>query len=283
MKKKLLLIFCALFFFWFLSGYLAALYLTAPNHVHFTISDSTKIKTSEVSLKTEDKVFISASLLNGTSEKAVIILPGIKSNRLSSISRAELYLKKNYTVLIPDLRGTGKSSGNKITFGWDERKDLIACYHYLKNKGYKKIGAHGCSLGAATIAYSLQELNNYDFIVMESCYDNLENAFYNRVSKYPLPEFAFYPIHFFINKILSSDIHDLKPEEFIKLPQSPVLIMAGDSEFQLKLSETERLYRNCVSPRKSLHIFKGGKHEDFKIRFEEEYDEVLTNFINKLE
>lgn len=282
MKKKYLLILGSMFFCWFLAGLVAALYLTAPNHVQFTIPDPENRSMSELSLKTADDIFISASMIHGSQEKAVIILPGIKGNRLSSLSRAELYSQKNYTVLMPDLRGTGKSGGNTITFGWDERKDLIACFHYLKNKGYKIIGVHGCSLGAATITYSLQDLTDYDFIILESCYDNLENAFYNRVSKYPLPEFAFYPIHFFINRILSSDIQELKPEEFIKRTKSPILIMAGDSESQLKLSETKKLYRNCTSSQKSLFIFKGGKHEDFKSRFKNEYDVVFTDFINKL-
>jgi esterase/lipase len=274
MKLKKLIVY-SLFacLIWALAGICSALYLTSPNHQDSTIKGLT-----EITITTQDNLKISASYIKKSNDKVVILLAGIKGNRISNVSRIQNYLNKGYSILLPDLRATGKSEGNTISFGWNERKDLIACYKFLQTEGYKNIGAHGCSLGAATICYSLPE-TNFSFIVLESCYDNLEHAFENRVEKFHLPSFLFVPIHYSVERIISANIKDLKPEEFIKKATCPVLMMAGDSEDQLKISETHTLYYNCPSTNKTLHVFKGGKHQDFKARFLEEYEQTLNNFI----
>jgi alpha-beta hydrolase superfamily lysophospholipase len=107
----------------------------------------------------------------------------------------------------------------------------------------------------------------------------LEHAFENRVKNYHLPSFAFLPIHYAVEKFISAEIENLKPEEFIKKAKCPVLLMAGDSEDQIKIEETQLLFNNCASSNKLLHIFKGGKHQDFKAKFMSEYNEVLNAFI----
>ena len=91
--------------------------------------------------------------------------------------RADFYYKNNYNVLLQDLRGTGKSGGDAITFGWHERKDLLAAFNFLKEKnGIDTIAVHGLSLGAATITSRYQEKPDYYSVVLESCSGNIENA-----------------------------------------------------------------------------------------------------------
>jgi len=139
------------------------------------------------SFKSFDRVDISSWFLrNDSSKKAIILLNGIGANRLSLVSRGKFYLENDFNVLMPDLRGTGASGGDMITFGWQERFDLLACVDFLKEKGMEKIAVHGLSLGAATIVYSFQENPNYDFVVLESCYDNITNALKNRVDNLSL-------------------------------------------------------------------------------------------------
>lgn len=269
-------------FIWMMAGLAAAFYLTSPAHENF---DSPLINgqlPQEISIHTDDDITISAAFLPGSADRAVILLAGIRGNRKSMISRAEYYSSKGFSVLLPDLRGTGKSEGNKITFGWAERKDLIACYNFLRSQGIKKIAAHGCSLGAATITYALPEINDLDFIVLESCYDNLDNAFNNRIQKFALPEFVYLPIRFWITQITSLKPEEMQPATFIRHASSPVLIIAGDAEEQLRLSETEKIFINCPSPEKFLHIFKGGKHEDFSVRFKEELEQTLDGFLESI-
>lgn len=137
-------------------------------------------------------------------------------------------------------------------------------------------------MGAATIAYSFKEEPSYSFVVMESCYDNIDNAFSNRVNGW-LPKFMLWPAYFFTEWRIDADAKDLYPEEFVKRCKSPVLYFAGDSEQQIKPENTDRIFNNFSSKEKTLHIFKSGKHEDFMRRFRKEYIEVWLKFMEKHE
>ena len=180
---------------WILIGYLSAKYLIKTNKVDFQdISQLENINIEYLSFNTKDNEIISAWYIDNNSDKAIILLSGIKGNRTSQIERAKFYLNKNFSVLMPDLRGTGKSSGEIISFGWHERKDLLACVQQLKQMNVNKISVAGQSLGAATIIYANLNYSGFEFIILESCYDNIESAFKNRVKKFHLPYFVFTPI-----------------------------------------------------------------------------------------
>lgn len=235
-------------------------------------------------LKTFDQIEISSWFIpNDSSRKAIILLNGIGGNRLGLISRAEYYLEKGFNVLMPDLRGTGESGGDMITFGWQEQYDLLACIDFLENKKMEKIAVHGLSLGAATISYSLQENPNYHFMVLESCYDNITNALKNRIEKIPIPFFIFYPMIKFTEMRIEASSEELSPEKYIGNSQSPIFILAGDSEKKVKKGETEKLYSNCNSPIKELYFFEGGFHEDFIRRFEKEWKVQMDNWLHKVD
>jgi uncharacterized protein len=265
---------------WFLTGYLCARHMTSRRADIYKTAPG-KLKSEDISLTSKDGVSISAWYIRGDSNKAIILLPGIGATRKSCVRRAEYYLEKGFCVLLPDLRGTGSSGGEVVSFGWNESKDLKACYDFLKREKIEKIAVHGCSLGAATITYSLKDIHDYYFIVLESCYDNIDQAFENRVAKFHLPGFLYSPVRFFIEKEMGAKTGDLKPEEFIKLASAPVFIMAGDAEVQVKASETRKLFNNCGSKEKLLYFFKNGKHEDFREKYSEAYIKVLNGFAGK--
>ena len=192
--------------------------------------------------------------------------------------------KKNYNVLLPDLRGTGKSGGDAITFGWHERKDLLAAVNFLKEKkGIDTIAVHGLSMGAATITYTFQKKPDYYFVVLESCYDNIENALRHRIEKYYVPYFLTYPMHFFTEKKLRVTQEELSPESYMQLCTYPTFIMAGDSEVKLPMDETEKIFQQCASENKKLHFVKGAYHENFMNRFEKEWKEEMETWLEQFE
>ena len=124
--RKLIVFLCAV---WWTMGWLSSLYLTRtqPKFVP-KIPRLVGNEITYLQLNASDKTTVNVSLIQGKSkEKCVIILAGIKGNRINCYNHAKLYLKAGYSVLLPDLRGTGESKGDIISFGWNEQKDLIAC------------------------------------------------------------------------------------------------------------------------------------------------------------
>lgn len=236
-----------------------------------------------VSITTTDGVLLSAWYVAENPDKAVVLLAGIDANRKACVSRAAFYLEEGYSVLLPDLRATGNSGGSAVTLGWCEREDLIACYKFLQEKGYCEIGANGISLGAATICYAVPDLPDIAFIVLESSYDSVVNAVQNRIAMYHAPHFIAWPYYVGLSFYMGTPAWQLRPLDFITHCKSPALVMAGDSEPELKVTETKDLFAHCTSPHKQLHFFKGGRHQDFLRKFPEEYKKVMREFLDGID
>ncbi|MFN8284521.1 MAG: prolyl oligopeptidase family serine peptidase [Chitinophagales bacterium] len=195
------------------------------------------------------------------------------------IERTKFYLSKGFNVLTPDLRGTGKSEKQPISFGWNERLDILACVDSLKKKGFDTIAIHGHSLGAASILYTLNDFNQYYFVVLESPYDNIVNATKHRLNKFHISYFLFLPTVWITEFRLKIDIKNLYPENAIKKLDVPLLYFAGDKEQQIPINETYKIYNNCPSLSKEIHIFKGAKHGNFTDKYFNEYFSILDSFI----
>ncbi len=232
-----------------------------------------------VSLATEDNITISAWHIPAHPERAVILLSGIDGNRTSSRRHGEWYLEQGYSVLLPDLRASGRSEGSMVTLGWQERKDLVACFNHMKAAGYTHIGVHGHSLGAATICFALPEMPDVAFIVLESSYDTLGNAVRNRLAMFHTPPFIGYPFYVLFGLTVGAPPWRIRPLDYMPYATAPTLIMAGDSEPEVKVSETQALYDRCGADVKRLHFFAGAGHQNFMRRYTEEYELVLLDFL----
>jgi len=282
-KKNLIRLIIFGFVMWLLGSYVGSRIATRthPQAIPPASNYFTQVVENQ-SFKSYDEIEISSWFIpKADSKKAVIILNGIGGNRLNLVPRAKFYQQNNYNVLLPDLRGTGESGGDVITFGWKERFDFLAGVNFLKEKGIDTIAVHGLSLGAATIVYSFQENTDYDFVVLESCYDNITNALNHRVDRIPLPSFIYFPLTKFTEMRVGATQEELSPEKYIHLCEAPTFILAGDSERKVLPEETQKLFDKCGAKTKQLHFFKGAYHEDFMRRFGEEWKVEMQNWLDK--
>ena len=243
-------------------------------------SEYFEVALTDLQLQSKDGTQISAWYIQQSDKKkAIILMSGLRGNRTAMVNRAKIYLEKGFTVLLPDLRGTGNSEPRLITFGWKERWDLHAAYDFLKTEGYTDIAVHGQSLGAATIVYGFQEITDYKFVVLESCYDNIDQALINRVERFHIPMFLFKALYFFTEWRIDATIDDLRPEDYLHLCKAPTLMMAGDSEIRVRKKETEKLFAKCGATKKELHFFKGAKHVNFLAYDSVEFRHVLEGWL----
>lgn len=282
--KWLMAVAVVLFVGWCALGYEVSKFIVRPRNSNIGArADLGGVPVQNVSITAEDNVKISAWFAPGKQpDRAVILAAGIDANRGALVSRGEFYLARGYAVLLPDLRGTGESDATPVTIGWEERKDVLACLKFLKDRGYTHVGADGHSLGASAIAYSMQAKPDYAFVVLESCYDNLDHAWRNRLAMYHVPHVITLPVRWFTESMLGQSAEKLAPVDYMPQCTMPALIVAGDSEPELKTSETDAIFQQCASPKKVLHLFKGGRHQDFLSRFTEEYKEVVGGFVDSV-
>lgn len=283
MKKSVKILIAAgliLIMLWLGLSFGAAWYIVRPHPRSFGDDKTLAGKAVEpVTVRTEDGISLSAWYLQNTTNRGVLLMHGYTADRRQLEDHAEYYFSRGYSVLMTDERAAGRSEGSKITFGYDERKDVAASIGFLREKGCTFVGAHGISLGAAAICYLMPEKPALDFIVLESAYDTIEHAFINRTRLVKLPDFLGVGARVFASWMMGHSPAEMRPVESIRACTVPALILGGDSEQYLFVSETQSIFDNCASASKKMHIFKGARHEIFIHRYEAEFKQILGDFL----
>ncbi len=83
---------------------------------------------------------------------AIILMHGVRANRLSMLDRARFLSHAGYAVLLVDFQAHGESTGEHITFGYLESRDAQAAVRFLRaNAPDEKIGVIGVSMGGAPL------------------------------------------------------------------------------------------------------------------------------------
>lgn len=111
----------------------------------------------------------------------VLLLPGVRANRLSMVNRAYFLRRAGYSVLLVDLQATGESKGEAITFGWRERLDVLAAVNFIKQElPGAPVAILGSSLGGAAALLATPPLDVRSMI-LEAVYPTVEKATTNRL------------------------------------------------------------------------------------------------------
>ena len=281
--RKWLILLSIFFLIWIGLGYLFASLVTENRQKKYPpITSIGNFPAEQIQLTSSDGIKINSWFAGENKKQAVILLAGIGGNSSSMKARAEIYLQHGISVLLPDLRGTGISEGEIISFGWNEQKDLIAAYRWLRSRGFEKVGAHGCSLGAATIAYSLDSIPDYDFLVLESPYDNIDHAFAHRIFDSGFNRVLFWPAYFFTEQKTEANADELYPISRAPKYKGPLLYFAGDKEEQIPVEESRIFFTNFGSADKTFFLFPGAPHCDLCEFSPDLYKERLNAFIESI-
>ena len=133
-----------------------------------------------LTLKTADGFSIFAyevcpELLKGV----VICLSGIENPSVTAFyGHAAEFYKANVATIMPDLRGHGKSDGNRICLAYEEARDVKAVTDYIKsNAKYKDVPVIvlGVSMGGAVAIRSIGENKDIDGLIALSAFSSLED------------------------------------------------------------------------------------------------------------
>jgi pimeloyl-ACP methyl ester carboxylesterase len=120
-------------------------------------------------------------------------------------------------------------------------------------------------MGAAAAAYAVGHGEiEPDWMILESCYDNIRNALANRLALRvgeTLTPWVAPPVEYVVEHLLQLRAEDLDPGKALQSCRCPVLVLAGDSERVLRLVEIEYLF-GCIPEPKRLVLFPEADHQD---------------------
>jgi len=212
----------------------------------------------------------------------VILLHGVRADRRSMLSRAKFLHANGYSVLLVDLQAHGETDGERITFGYLESNDVQSAVEFLKDRlPGEPIGAIGISLGGAACVLVDNPLS-INAMVLEAVYPKIEQAIENRL------KMRFGAVGSFLTPLLTLqieprlgiDLSKLRPIEHITDVETPIFIIAGDSDRRTTLNESRALYEAAPEP-KEIWVVNGAAHVDFHRYAKEAYEEKVLRFLDK--
>jgi fermentation-respiration switch protein FrsA (DUF1100 family) len=221
------------------------------------------------------------------SDKIAIIVHGYSSWSGSMAAFAQYYLENlGYSVLMPDLRGHGKSEGNYIGFGWHDRKDMLQWINLMieKHGSSCQIVLHGISMGAATVLMtSGQELpDNVKCIISDCAYSSVEGILgYQLKRMFRLPYFPLLNVTSLISSLRAGYFFsEASSVNQVKKSKLPIFFIHGSED---KFVPTEMVYElyDAAASAKELLVVEGAAHGMSFWQDLEAYKAKVEEFLEK--
>lgn len=211
---------------------------------------------------------------------AVLLLHGVRGDRLQMLGRAHFLSRLGYGVLLIDQQAHGESAGERISFGVREAEGVRAALAFLKREQPgERIGVIGMSLGAAALVLS-RPGRVIDALVIEAMYPTIEEAIENRLRLYVgsaggrLAPLLLWQVPLRLDLTLDQ----LRPIDAVGALDCPTLVVGGEYDRHTSEAETRRIYAAVPEP-KELWIVAGAAHTDFHGLAKRDYETRIGQFM----
>lgn len=240
------------------------------------------IQATDISLSSPSGATIRGWFVAGKPAQAVmLLLHGVRADRRAMLARTRLLHEWGYNVMLIDLQAHGESSGQAITFGALEARDVQAALEHIKAKfPGQPVGVIGVSLGGA--ATVLAEPKGLSAVVLESVYPTIEEAVSDRLRHYlSVPGTWLAPLLLWqLKPRLGIEPAALRPIEHIQTLQAPLLLLHGMEDRNTTLDEAKRLFAAANEPKSSWYI-AGAGHVDLYDYAPNDYRERIKEFLDR--
>lgn len=246
----------------------------------------------EVTVTADDGTSLKGTYIPyGKSEKSVILIHGIYSNRSMMTPYIPMYRKMGCNVLLIDLRGHGESGG-RLTWGIRETGDLGKWHQFLETVHPDgTVGLHGVSLGAAMSLLYGGTLDGeaLHFIIADSAYADLLKLGREKVYGAYGDDRLLFGMDV-INPFFQGAMYwhtgkwpsDIEPVDAVRRMTAPVLFLHGDEDRLIPPEAAEELGRAAGSRRKEVRLFEGAGHAMSFAVNPAGYTKAVTDFLQSL-
>ena len=240
---------------------------------------------SDKYIESYDKLQLHSYVVNQNSNKWTIVVHGYGGSGKLMSDKAKYFYDMGYNVLIPDLRGHGKSEGDYIGMGWKDRLDIISWINFIiKENPNAEIVLHGTSMGAATVLMTSGENlpSNVKAIVADCAYTSAWDEFSYQLETYlKVPSYYILNVTNMVTKLKAGySLKEASALECVKKATVPILYIHGDKDKFVPYSMMDKLYDATNSPKEKLTI-EGGEHANSDLVSPFLYWLTVEDFLNQ--
>ena len=240
---------------------------------------------SDKYIESYDKLQLHSYVVSQNSNKWAIVVHGYGGSGKLMSDKSKYFYDMGYNVLIPDLRGHGKSEGDYIGMGWKDRLDIISWINFIiKENPNAEIVLHGTSMGAATVLMTSGENlpSNVKAIVADCAYTSAWDEFSYQLETYlKVPSYYILNVTNMVTKLKAGySLKEASALESVKKATVPILFIHGDKDKFVPYSMMDKLYDATNSPKEKLTI-EGGEHANSDLVSPFLYWLTLEDFLNQ--
>ena len=162
------------------------------------------------------------------------------------------------SVLLVDLRASGRSGGNVISFGINERHDCLTWANYLAERfPDRKLILTGISMGAATVMMaSAMDLPESVVCVLADCgYSSAKEIIMKVIRQMHLPAKPLYPFVKLGAKLFGHfDLEETSPIEAMAACKVPMIFIHGDADDFVPCEMSRCCHEACTAPKTILTV-----------------------------
>ena len=240
---------------------------------------------SDKYIESYDKLQLHSYVVTQNSNKWAIVVHGYGGSGKLMSDKSKYFYDMGYNVLIPDLRGHGKSEGDYIGMGWKDRLDIISWINFItKENPNAEIVLHGTSMGAATVLMTSGENlpSNVKAIVADCAYTSAWDEFSYQLETYlKVPSYYILNVTNMVTKLKAGySLKEASALECVKKATVPILYIHGDKDKFVPYSMMDKLYDATSSPKEKLTI-DGGEHANSDLVSPFLYWLTVEDFLNQ--
>jgi hypothetical protein len=271
--------------------YILALLITSagtrPMDLELTSSPADYgLEFEEVTFPSSDGAAISGWFLPGGTRRAVVALGhGLFRSRREVLDRAAFFRKQGYDTLLFDFRRHGESKGERVTLGYQERRDFEGAVALLSAKRPDApVVLYGVSMGAGAALLAARESPAVAAVIADSPFLNIEHTVVHHVKLiFGLPRFPFASgFLLFLEMRGGFDRDDFDLEAAAKaLGDRPLLVIAGSEDERMPPELQKRVEEASRSPLSRFVVVKAAGHGAAYRVSTEDYEREVLSFLER--
>lgn len=178
---------------------------------------------------------------------------------------AKHFYDLGFNIILPYMRGHTESPYNEISFGWQDKADIINWIEKIIKEDKKaKIALFGVSLGAnaVTLAVTEELPENVRLVISDSCYTSLDDL----IKTYIKNETKLSSligrgiISAYAENKMGIKIKEADTIAQLKKIELPIMFINGETDTAVPPLVSKRLYENCDAEGVEEVIIENGTH-----------------------